>query len=336
VRLFTVLSPENPIHRMKIVSQRTGLSPHVVRAWEKRYGAVEPNRSGTNRRLYSESDIARLNLLHALTQAGHSIGQIGRLSTAQLQKLTEQTISRETGMRHVLNDDQLERDKDAWEDETHAAIEQHLAAALDACRRMDQAKLEAVLDRAIVRLGYSGLIEKLAGPLITAIGEEWHEGNMTVAQEHAATVTIRAFIEKHVRQYPISNCEPTIVITTPAGQIHELGAILATAVAKKVGWNVVYLGASLPAAEIVGAVVQSGASALALSISYPADDPYLPTEFLTIRQLAGEDLTVFAGGRSAHAYARALEESNIALIDDLRSLREKLLSLRGHQSRSSA
>ncbi|MDA0813161.1 MAG: cobalamin B12-binding domain-containing protein [Verrucomicrobia bacterium] len=321
---------------MKIVSQRTGLSPHVVRAWEKRYGAVEPNRSGTNRRLYSESDIARLNLLHALTRAGHSIGQIGTLSTAQLQELTKKTIGNENGLGHFPDGDQLERDEAAWDDEMNGAIDQHLAAALDACRRMDQAKLEAVLSRAIVRLGYSGIIERLAGPLITTIGEEWHEGNMTVAQEHAATVTIRAFIEKHVRQYPISHGGPTIVITTPAGQIHELGAFLATAVAKKAGWNVVYLGASLPAAEIVGAVVQSGASALALSISYPADDPDLPMELLTLRQLAGDDLNVFAGGRSAHAYARALQESNIALIADLGSLRQKLLSLRGHQPTPSA
>ncbi|MEZ5330318.1 MAG: MerR family transcriptional regulator [Verrucomicrobiales bacterium] len=315
---------------MKIVAQRTGLSPHVVRAWEKRYGAVDPDRSGTNRRLYSDSDIARLKLLYRLTQAGHSIGQIGRLSTEQLRELTEQIHGRESDLRYVLNSDQLEKDRNEREDETQSALKLHLAAALEACRKMDQPKLEGVLDSAILRLGYSGLIERLAGPLITAIGEEWHQGRMTVAQEHAATVTIRAYIEKHVRQYPVSGGEPTIVITTPAGQIHELGAVLATAVARKAGWNVIYLGPSLPAAEIVGAVVQSGATALALSISFPADDPNLAAELQTIRQLAGDQLAVFAGGRSAHAYADTLQKSNIAIISDLSSLRETLLALRGH------
>ncbi|MGK0188110.1 MAG: DNA-binding transcriptional MerR regulator/methylmalonyl-CoA mutase cobalamin-binding subunit [Verrucomicrobiales bacterium] len=314
---------------MKIVAQRTGLSPHVVRAWEKRYRAVEPNRSGTNRRLYSEADIDRLTLLYGLTQVGHSIGQIADLKTAQLQQLSNQTASRESGLLHVLN-----AGKPTEVDGT-PDIEQHLEAALDACRRMDQGDLEAVLDSAVVQLGYSGLVERLAGPLITTIGEAWHDGTMTAAQEHAATATIRSHIERHVRIYSASDGAPTIVITTPAGQVHELGAVLATAVAKKVGWNVVFLGPSLPAAEIVSAVRQSGATALALSISFPADDNALPSELHLLRKLAGDGLTIIAGGRCAPAYANALEESNIAHIPDLSSLREKLLLLRGHTKASS-
>lgn len=314
---------------MKIVSQRTGLSPHVVRAWEKRYSAVEPDRSGTNRRLYSEADIERLSLLHDLTKAGHSIGQIAKLSTSQLQHLVVQTKGRENGHLHLLNDSSpdeppAKRSERVSEDR----VQEFLQSALEACRNMDQGKLEEVLDSAIVGLGYSGLVERLAGPLITSIGEEWHDGIMTAAQEHAATATIRSHIEKHVRLFPISEGAPTIVVTTPAGQIHELGAILATAVARKVGWNVVYLGSSLPAAEIASALQQCRAKALALSISYPADDPSLPEELATLRNLAGDDLMIFAGGRCASAYQAALEKSSIRKIDDLGDLRSLLLKMR--------
>ena len=194
---------------------------------------------------------------------------------------------------------------------------------------MDQVRLEEVLDKAVVELGYSGLIEQLAGPLITAIGEEWHNGTMTAAQEHAATATIRSHIDKHVRLYPVGHNAPTVVITTPAGQIHELGAVLATAAARKVGWNVVYLGASLPAAEIASAVKQCSAEALALSISFPADDRELPSELTLLRSLVGK-LPIFAGGRCAPAYAKALKKTNILHLEGLPDFREQLLRLRGH------
>ena len=318
------VKPEQPRHRMKIVAQRTGLSPHVVRAWEKRYGAVEPNRSGTNRRLYSDADIERLSLLHELTQAGHSIGQIANLDSGQLRALAAQTQSRESSLIRLLNAGAGDASDKGPED----GVGMLLDSALQACRRMDQQRLESILDRAVVELGYSGLVEKLAGPLITSIGDEWHQGRITAAQEHAATATIRAHIEKHVRLYPIPDTAPKIVITTPAGQLHELGAVLATAVARKIGWNVVYLGPSLPAAEIVGAVQQSRADVLALSISFPADDPDLAAELKTIRSLAGKNLSIFAGGRSATAYSNALEESDIEYVASLAGLRERLIEKR--------
>ena len=74
-------------HGIKMVARRTGLSAHVIRIWEKRYGAVEPARSGTNRRLYSESQIERLGLLRDVTRAGHSIGLVANLGTEELRKL---------------------------------------------------------------------------------------------------------------------------------------------------------------------------------------------------------------------------------------------------------
>ena len=71
---------EEPMHPMKVVSLRTGLSPHVIRIWERRYKAVVPDRSSTNRRLYSEDDIERLSLLRRATNAGYAIGQIAGLA----------------------------------------------------------------------------------------------------------------------------------------------------------------------------------------------------------------------------------------------------------------
>jgi DNA-binding transcriptional MerR regulator len=77
----------NAHHSIKAVSRRTGLSPHVIRIWEKRYGAVEPRRTSTNRRLYSDAEIERLNSLRLATAAGHSIGNIATLPLRQLNSL---------------------------------------------------------------------------------------------------------------------------------------------------------------------------------------------------------------------------------------------------------
>ena len=74
---------------IKYVSQRTGLSQHVMRTWENRYDVVIPKRSPTNRRLYSEGDIKRLSLFHQATKSGHSIGQICKLTTKEIQELVE-------------------------------------------------------------------------------------------------------------------------------------------------------------------------------------------------------------------------------------------------------
>ena len=76
-----------PRHPMKIVVRRSGLTPHVIRVWERRYGAVIPLRTPTNRRLYSDADIERLRVLRHLTHAGHSISHIAQLPMEQLQSL---------------------------------------------------------------------------------------------------------------------------------------------------------------------------------------------------------------------------------------------------------
>ena len=76
---------------IKVVARRTGLSAHVIRIWEKRYGAMEPERTGTNRRLYSDEQIERLSLLREITQNGHSIGHVAKLPTDKLRELARES-----------------------------------------------------------------------------------------------------------------------------------------------------------------------------------------------------------------------------------------------------
>ena len=75
-----------PQYPIRAVARRTGLTPHVLRAWERRYGAVEPARSGGGGRLYSNADILRFRLLARLVREGHAIGQVAHLPTDELVK----------------------------------------------------------------------------------------------------------------------------------------------------------------------------------------------------------------------------------------------------------
>ena len=117
-------------------------------------------------------------------------------------------------------------------------------------------------------------------------------------------------------------------MTTPAGQLHELGAILAAATATIHGWKVTYLGPSLPAEEIAGAALQNKARAVALSLVYPEDDPNLSAELRRLRRLLPAEVALLVGGRAAHSFAPVIEELGATLLVDLPGLGAALDRLR--------
>ena len=118
-----------------------------------------------------------------------------------------------------------------------------------------------------------------------------------------------------------------LVVTTPAGQIHELGALLVGAAAN-LGWHVNYLGASLSAAEIAGAARQNRARAVALSLVYPEDDHRLDGELTRLHESLPPEVTLLVGGRAMPAYHDVLEKIGATQIADLTDLCATLDDLR--------
>ncbi len=301
-------------HAIKIVAQRTGLTAHVIRIWEKRYGAVEPTRTGTNRRLYSEAQIERLSLLREITQTGHSIGHVAKLPTEKLRKLAAESSG---GIRQTARLRSQPLTTPSFLDEAIAAV-----TALDAPR------LEGSLKRAETALGGQGLLQRVVAPLAQTIGELWRDGTITAAHEHFASAVIRIFLGHAAKPFAAAENSPVLVVATPNGQLHELGALLVGATAANLGWQVTYLGASLPAAEIAGAASQNRARAVALSIVYPEDDSRLEGELTRLRELLPAEVAVLAGGRAMPAYRDALEQIAAMQIKDLAQLCAALDDLR--------
>jgi len=287
-------------HSIKFAARKTGLSPHVIRVWEKRYDAVSPNRTDTNRRLYSDLEIERLSLLRAATLAGHSIGNVAQLPTEKLRELSAPAAPSQNG---------------SLKEASLAAT--LITEAIDAVMHHDAVKLEDLLTRAAMQLGNHGLLELIIAPLAHRIGDLWQNGSITAAHEHFASAVIRNFLIRNTRPYAMSGTTPTIVVATPAGQLHELGAVMVAAAANDMGWRVIYLGTSLPALEIAGAVIRNQARALALSIIFPNDDPNLAGELETLRKNLPNQVKLIAGGRAAGSYAEALEKSGFMRTQSL-------------------
>ncbi|MBL9127711.1 MAG: cobalamin-dependent protein [Verrucomicrobiales bacterium] len=200
--------------------------------------------------------------------------------------------------------------------------------ALEASRAFRADVLMQVLERGAVRMGHNGVLHRLISPLAHEIGDLWQRGEVTAAHEHFASAVIRDFLMRSARPYASEDDAPRAIVTTPAGQLHELGAVMAAAAAANLGWRPVYLGPSLPPAEIAGAALQNGARAVLLSIVYPADDRRLPKDLAQLRKLLPESIEVVVGGRAARAYGAALKEIGAIVPDGLEELGDLLEEMR--------
>ena len=303
-------------YSIKLVARRTGLSAHAIRIWEKRYNAVLPARTETNRRLYSDADMERLLLLHKATLDGHAIGQIAKLPTEQLRQLFH-TAEATPSVKAV---------------QTNKTVPTSSAAILENClqfvKQLDPERLQRALEDAEVALSRPRFIEQLIAPLLQKIGELWRDGTLRVIHEHMATAVTRSFLGNVRSAYDVPETAPGVVTTTPVGQLHELGALMASATASAEGWRVTYLGPNLPAEEIAAAARQNQARAVALSIVYPTDDPRLEPELQKLRRLLPGDVALLIGGRAAVNYRTTLEMLGVQLIKDMASFSAILEALR--------
>jgi methanogenic corrinoid protein MtbC1 len=299
---------------IQLVARLTGLSAHVIRIWEQRYRAVEPQRTATKRRLYSQREIERLNLLREVTQGGHRIGQIAQLPTEQLEKLAAASPDLQGRAPHAAG-------------ETIATVS-FLDECVAAIKSLDAQALDDALKRAATALGAFGLLQRVVAPLTQTVGELWREGTLTSAHEHFASATIRVFLGNLAKPFGAIDDSPVLIVATPAGQVHELGALLVGAIAANLGWQVTDLGASLPAAEIACAARQRRARAVALSLVYPEDDPRLEGELTLLRGSLPGEVKLLVGGRAMAAYRDALEKVGALPIENLAQLGSTLDDLR--------
>ncbi len=314
------MSYTEPRHPMKVVVRRTGLTSHVLRVWERRYNAVVPQRTDTNRRLYSDADIDRLRLLRLATAEGHGIGSIAQLSEDALKDLLASAVP-----ASGVDDDKTTFDAPIADEEQRDLVNRCQAAA----QAFNATELEAALMDARLVLSVPVLLEDLITPLLVWVGDSWRDGSARIGHEHLLSATIRKFLnELHPMGAPIDAGAPAIVLATPPGHLHETGALMAAIVASSEGWRDVYLGPNIPIEEIANAARLTNARAVGISIVYPSDDTSLTEELSALVRYLDGNTTLFVGGAGSKPYRSVLAESSAVWLPDLHQFRRELESLR--------
>lgn len=269
------------------VARRAGLSAHVLRVWERRYRAVRPVRTDGNQRLYAEEDVERLRLMARLCQGGHRIGSIARLPVAELRALAVGTPGKVGSVG------------------ADGGIGGLLARCRAAVEEADGPCLARVLESARVFVPPSRLLPEVVLPLMRWIGERWKAGSIRILHEHVATAVVRALLDRIASEFPLSDSAPCVVLATPPGEWHELGCLAARVIALERGWRVAYLGANVPAAEIVEAGRRNGASVVALGTMEASAVRPAVACLRALRRTLASNVVISAGGLTAGRCAKS-------------------------------
>jgi DNA-binding transcriptional MerR regulator/methylmalonyl-CoA mutase cobalamin-binding subunit len=278
----TVLK-DHPRHPIRVVTERTGLSAHVLRAWERRYDVVRPVRGESGRRVYRDADIERLALLNRATRSGRSIASVVGLGNEQLREMVAEDAARASLRPTVAS---------GFEKEAMLLV-----------RALAPERLETLLRRALLSLGALTFLAEVVDPLMIEIGTEWHEERITIAQEHAAAAVVMQLLVSLVRELEVPGAAPLVAMATPRGERHAIGAMMAAVAAAHDGWRVTWLGADLPAAQIASAAAQGGAHVVALSVVNDPED--LKSEVAELRRALAPHVPLIVGGVGARRLAES-------------------------------
>ncbi len=293
------------------VSITTGLSAHVLRAWERRYAAVTPCRSASGRRLYSQEDIDRLVLLQRAVARGHSISQIAGLDEKKLAGLTGSSPWQQPEPVSAA---------------PFPSIPHIIDGCLEATARLDDATLHALLDRAEMHHSRRTIIEAIIVPFMVAVGQRWRQGDLRIAHEHLASCTVgRCLNTMLTRHQGSAEHAPRLMIATPAGQNCHLGALAIAVIARDHGWVPVCVGPDLPCEEIASACMTIEPAMIALSLTYRTNSQFIDSEMMRLGELLDDHCPFIVGGAASEAHRHSIENAGGAVCSSSDELIDRFL-----------
>lgn len=279
---------------IKAVAQATGLTVETLRAWERRYEVVSPSRDGSGRRTYSAGDVARLRLLRTATELGHTISRLAPLSMEELAKLVA--------------------DSGGQARSGPARGQSFVERALDAAEHSDPSGVEEVLTSAIALLPPNEVVHTVIVPLVREIGERWHRGEVSIAQEHMVTDIVRRLVIAVSRGYLRSDNGPCVVLATLSGERHELGILMCSWLAATRRFRTHYLGADLPAEEIARFALEVDARAVLVSLVMPENEVPALQQVETLAATLNGRCELWVGGFAArHLDLARIPEGSVLL-----------------------
>ncbi|MEO8382524.1 MAG: MerR family transcriptional regulator, partial [Acidobacteriota bacterium] len=289
-------------HPIRAASKLTGLSIDTLRSWERRYKAVVPERSERGR-VYSDEQIQRLLKLRRAQGLGYAIGTIAGLETRELEELLRNPAPQPAPFH------------------ADPGFENQIDRILEAAVSFDVPALERHLVRLATWLEPRQFATGVILPLLQVVGERWHEGHYTVAQEHLVSAAVRNVMGTLLLTKATEGAgHPRILITSPALELHEFGLLVAALLAASRGWSVIYLGPNLPAREIIDAAAQLRPAILLVGITTEDPSPEILEEVKLIATSLAAPIHLWLGGPSAALLKSKVTRNRVEAIPDFGEL----------------
>jgi MerR family transcriptional regulator, light-induced transcriptional regulator len=259
------LPADDPLLRIGELSRRLGVSDHLLRAWESRYGLLQPVRSQGGFRLYSEADESRVRRMQAYLADGLSAAEAAR---AALTDGSSADPVRRAEPHHVA-----------------AAGIDSRSALRQAMDTFDEPAAQAVLDRLFADLSVSAVLRDVVLPYLADLGDRWQRGAVSVAVEHFASNVIRGRLGGLARGWG-SGHGPRALLACPPGELHDLALMAFGIVLNRNGWRIEYLGASTPVEELERAVDASHPALVVVAATLPETLEPLRSELAALARRA--------------------------------------------------
>jgi MerR family transcriptional regulator, light-induced transcriptional regulator len=253
--------------RIGELSRRSGVSPELLRAWERRYGLLHPTRSAGGLRLYSPDDLARVQAMQQHLADGYAAAEAAVLAT-----------------RTTRHGDEI----------ATPTAKDELAAALAS---FDEGSVHAVFDVLLARLSIDALLRDVIVPYLHELGERWERGEVSIAQEHFASTLLRGRLLGLARGWG-RGIGPVAVLACAPGEQHDLGLLAFGIALRARGWRIVYLGTDTPITSVADAAQSCRPAAVVVS----AVDPRIFRRHAEeLRQLALDTRLCLGGAGAAKA-----------------------------------
>jgi MerR family transcriptional regulator, light-induced transcriptional regulator len=267
--------------RIGELSRRSGVSPELLRAWERRYGLLQPQRSAGGLRLYSSGDLDRVRAM----QRHMAQGLAAREAAALARQVTAQAAPRRAGVA-AFDPDQAR------------------AELGDALEAFDEPRAQGVFDELLALASVGVLLADVVMPYLHDLGDRWERGELSVAQEHFASNVLRGRLLGLARGWG-RGAGPRALLACPQGERHDLGLIAFGLALRERGWRIDYLGPDTPVVSIEEAARGTDPSVVVLSAVRPG-----PLEQVGV--LAARYRVAIAGAGAAKASVHGVER----LTDD--------------------
>jgi len=249
---------KKPIYNLKVVVRETGLKPDTLRAWERRYNLPNPQRTNGGHRLYSQHDIEILKWLIDRQSEGMTISR----AVALWQELTDREgdpfqVAYKTRPDKVESTTSSLSEIISERDEDQDTLQNLQKKWISACINFDEQVAEQTLTQAFSIFPIEMICTEMLQYVMKTIGEGWHEGRITIQQEHFASSLVIRRLESLLTATPAPTRVGRILVGCPTREEHTIGPLILTLLLKRKGWEVLYIGSNTPLQSLEKTVISA-------------------------------------------------------------------------------